>query len=237
MEISLNEVDLMADADSHASMTGIFAHACIRLWDPEAHVFQFRAMMEEMCPLFEEFCAIIGCDPNAPLVKHKDPGFGDLRLCPMVRQMEDMSCIGGIVLAETIRSLDRAALGFDDWTKGSITQVWLRAYLQVVTAPTSLPYNPSQYRMRRILITHPSTDIWTSWLVELGPNEILWFISWYNVTCFIQVSFRHSRVYLLGLTHCTWYYASRVLRQMGIDQTVPIMDDISADLAITPGVT
>ncbi|KDP20349.1 hypothetical protein JCGZ_06887 [Jatropha curcas] len=139
--------------------------------------------MEEMCPLFEEFCAIIGCDPNAPLVKHevkigyvrsfenlfqfsrpqaramivgdqkaillplidefsevhsddldrmrlrmralvfcllagflfnKDLGFGDLRLCPMIRQMEDMGCIGGIVLAETIRSLDRAALGFDD---------------------------------------------------------------------------------------------------------------------------
>ncbi|KDP35829.1 hypothetical protein JCGZ_10638 [Jatropha curcas] len=72
-------------------------------------------MMEEMCPLFEEFCAIIGCDPNAPLVKHEDPGFGDLRLCPMVRQMEDTGCIGDIVLAETIRSLDRAALGFDDW--------------------------------------------------------------------------------------------------------------------------
>ncbi|KDP20304.1 hypothetical protein JCGZ_07855 [Jatropha curcas] len=142
-------------------------------------------MMEEMCPLFEEFCKIIGCDPNAPLVRHevkigymrsfeslfqfsrpqaramvvddqkaillplidefsetrqddpdqmrlrmrafvfcllagflfnKDPGFGDLRLCPMIRQMEDMGCIGGIVLAETIRSPDRAALGFDNWT-------------------------------------------------------------------------------------------------------------------------
>ncbi|KDP21707.1 hypothetical protein JCGZ_03658 [Jatropha curcas] len=30
--------------------------------------------------------------------------------------MEDMGCIGGIVLAETIRSLDRAAFGFDNWT-------------------------------------------------------------------------------------------------------------------------
>ncbi|KDP46786.1 hypothetical protein JCGZ_11157 [Jatropha curcas] len=223
-------------------------------------------MMEEMCPLFEEFCAITGCDPNAPLVNHevkigyvrsfeglfqfsppqaramivgdqkaillplidefsevhldypdrmrlrmralvfcllagflfnKDPGFGDLRLCPMVRQMEDMSCIGGIVLAETIKSLDRAALGFDDWTispiilqKGSITQVWLKDHLQVVAAPTCLPYNPSQYHMRRILITHPSTDAWTSWLIELGPDEILWYISWYDIIRFIQVSFR-----------------------------------------------
>ncbi|KDP32644.1 hypothetical protein JCGZ_14860 [Jatropha curcas] len=48
-----------------------FLQACIRLWDSEAHVFRFGAMMEEMCPLFEEFCAIIGCDPNAPLVKHE----------------------------------------------------------------------------------------------------------------------------------------------------------------------
>ncbi|KDP23848.1 hypothetical protein JCGZ_27152 [Jatropha curcas] len=197
-----------------------------------------------MCPLFEEFCAIIGCDPNAPLVKHEDLGFGDLRLCPMVRQMEDMGCIGGIAVAETIRSLDRAALGFDDWTvspiilqKGSIIQVRLKDHLRVVTAPTSLPYNPSQYRMRRILITYPSIDAWTSWLIELGPNEILWFISWYNITRFIQASFRHTRVYLLGLTHCTWYCASRVLRQMGIDQTAPLMDDISADSAIILGVT
>ncbi|KDP24234.1 hypothetical protein JCGZ_26693 [Jatropha curcas] len=167
-----------------------FLRACIRLWDPKAHVFRFGAMMEEMCPLFEEFCAIIGCDPNAPLVKHEikigyvrsfetlfqfsrpqaramivddqiddrkpillplidefseacpnDPdrmrlrmralvfcllaGFlfnrdPVMRLCPMVRQMEDMGCIGGIVLAETIRSLDRAALGFDDWTVSPI---------------------------------------------------------------------------------------------------------------------
>ena len=166
-----------------------FLQACIRFWDPEAHVFRFGAMMEEMCPLFEEFCMIIGCDPNAPLVRHevkigymrsfeslfqfsrpqaramvvddqkaillplidefsetrpddpdrmrlrmrafvfcllagflfnKDPGFGDLRLCPMIRQMEDMDCIGGIVLVETIRSLDRAALGFDNWTVSPI---------------------------------------------------------------------------------------------------------------------
>ncbi|KDP21735.1 hypothetical protein JCGZ_03579 [Jatropha curcas] len=61
--------------------------------------------------------------------------------------MEDMGCIGGIVLAETIRSLDRAALGFDEWT------------------------------------------------------------------------------------------VSPIILQMGIDQTVPIVDDISADPAITPGVT
>ncbi|KDP35673.1 hypothetical protein JCGZ_09111 [Jatropha curcas] len=117
------------------------------------------------------------------------------------------------------------------------TQVWLKDHLQVVAAPTFLPYNPSQYRVRRILITHPFTDDWTSWLIELGPNEVLWYIPWYDITRFIQVSFCRTRVYLLGLTHCTWYYASRVLRQMGIDQTVPIVDGASVDSVITPGVT
>ncbi|KDP22952.1 hypothetical protein JCGZ_01760 [Jatropha curcas] len=87
------------------------------------------------------FCLLAG------FLFNQDPGFGDLPLCPMVRQMEDMGCIGGIVLAETIRSLDRAALGFDDWT------------------------------------------------------------------------------------------VSPIILQMGIDQTVPIVDGTSADSAITPGVT
>ncbi|KDP41118.1 hypothetical protein JCGZ_03248 [Jatropha curcas] len=31
----------------------------------------------------------------------------------------------------------------------------------------------TQYRMRRILITHPSTDAWTSWLIELGWSATL----------------------------------------------------------------
>ncbi|KDP37482.1 hypothetical protein JCGZ_06922 [Jatropha curcas] len=104
-----------------------------------------------------------------------------------------MGCIGGIVLAETIRSLDRAALGFDDWTvspiilqKGSITQVWLKDHLQVVATPTSLPYIPSQYHIRRILITHPSTDAWTSWLIELGPDEVLWPYTLYLVLRFAR---------------------------------------------------
>ena len=137
-----------------------------------------------MCPLFEEFCAIIGCDPNGPLVRNelrvgyircfanlfgfslhkarevmmenkvvlsrlidkflevnladldqmlyrrrafvfclvagflfnKNSGFGDLSLCTLVSQMEKGHCIGGLLLAETIRSLDRAALGFEEWT-------------------------------------------------------------------------------------------------------------------------
>jgi hypothetical protein len=93
-----------------------------------------------LLPLIDEFSGVCSDDPDrmrlrmralvfcllAGFLFNKDPGFGDLRLCPMVRQMEDMGCIGGIVLAETIRSLDRAALGFEDWTVSPIIlQVFL----------------------------------------------------------------------------------------------------------------
>ena len=161
-----------------------FLRACIRFWDPEAHVFRFGSDWVELCPLFEEVCAIVGCDPEAPLVRNElrvgyfrcfanlfgfplpkarsmivedkvvlsdlideffeavvtDPhqmlhrrrafvfclvagyllnqhtGLGDLSLCTLVSQMEKGSCIGGLLLAETIRSLDRAALGFEEWS-------------------------------------------------------------------------------------------------------------------------
>src|ERR1043165_8539241 len=137
-----------------------------------------------MCPLFEEFYAITGCDPNGLLVYnelrvgylrcfanlfgfsyHKargmtmdnmvvlshlidefleeelanselmlcrrrafvfcliagfffnsDPGLGDLSLFLLFNQMEAGSCIGGLVLTETFRSLDRTALSFEECT-------------------------------------------------------------------------------------------------------------------------
>src|ERR1041384_3943185 len=34
-------------------------------------MFSFGAMMDELCPLFEEVCAILGCDPDSPLVRHE----------------------------------------------------------------------------------------------------------------------------------------------------------------------
>ncbi|KDP20307.1 hypothetical protein JCGZ_07836 [Jatropha curcas] len=65
------EFILGGDYDEGVVIDWDFLQACIRFWDPEAHVFRFGAMMEEMCPLFKEFCMIIGCDPNAPLVRYE----------------------------------------------------------------------------------------------------------------------------------------------------------------------
>ena len=36
-------------------------------WDLEAHVFRFRASLEELCPTLEEFSALLGSGPNAAL--------------------------------------------------------------------------------------------------------------------------------------------------------------------------
>src|ERR1043165_5918841 len=60
------------------------------------------------------FCLLAG------FLFNRDLGFGDLRLCPLIRDMEDFECIGGLVLAETLQSLDRAALGFEDWSVSPI---------------------------------------------------------------------------------------------------------------------
>ena len=60
-----------------------FLHACVWLWDPEDHVFRFGADWSELCPLFEEFCAIIGCDPNGPLVRNELRVRNFRRFCSM----------------------------------------------------------------------------------------------------------------------------------------------------------
>ncbi|KDP25751.1 hypothetical protein JCGZ_23711 [Jatropha curcas] len=146
--------------------------------------------MEEMCPLFEEFCATIGCDPNAPLVKH-EVKIGYVRSFESLFQFSRPQARAMIVGDQ--KAILLPLIGeFSEVHSDDPDRVWLKDHLQVVAAPTCLPYNPSQYGMRRILITHPSTDAWTSWLIELGPNEVLWFISWYDITRFIQVSFRHT---------------------------------------------
>ena len=107
----------------------------------------------------------------------------------------------------------------------------------MVAVPASLPYNSAQYRMCRILATRPSVDAWTTWLLELGSDGLLWFVPWYGVVCFMQNSLRLNHVQVLGLTHCTWYTAFRVLRQMGIDQTIPILDGPVFDNLISSKVT
>ena len=213
-----------------------------------------------MCPLFEELCAIIGSDPNAPLVRNeikvghvrlfadtfnfslpkankmiansekvaliklvdrfrepnlddldymcycrralvfcliagflfnRNPGFGDLSLCPLLRQMEEGHCIGELLLAETIRSLERAALGFTEWTvtplilqvfsfsfynpfsfllhhlltERIIQQIWLKDHLKVVAPSTRPNYDASHYRTRRIVVEMTSVDAWITWLL------------------------------------------------------------------------
>ena len=60
------------------------------------------------------FCLLAG------FLFNRDLGFGDLSLCPLIRDMEDFECVGGPVLAETLQSLDLAALGFEDWSVSPI---------------------------------------------------------------------------------------------------------------------
>ena len=107
----------------------------------------------------------------------------------------------------------------------------------MVAPPLTLrTYNPSHYRMRRTCITHNSTDAWTLWLLQLGPDELLWYVTWYQMGGILPSSAEHNHVYLLGFTHSTWYSAVRVQRQMGVDQTLPNLDGVHFDARLTSGV-
>src|ERR1041384_200504 len=92
------------------------------------------------------------------------------------------------------------------------------------------------YRSRTIQVTRGSEQEWALWLYDLGPEEILWFIPWYRISEFIQTSVQHHHVYLLGFTHNTWYSATRVLRQMGVDKGVPLPTGLAISAPITAGV-
>ena len=44
-----------------------FLRSCLKFWDASAHVFRLGLGMEEICPTFEEFCAIFGNNPDSTL--------------------------------------------------------------------------------------------------------------------------------------------------------------------------
>ncbi|KDP27416.1 hypothetical protein JCGZ_20244 [Jatropha curcas] len=50
--------------------------ACLHLWDPQAHVFQFETHYKEMCPIYEEFASLLGSDSKrAPMATPTRSGF------------------------------------------------------------------------------------------------------------------------------------------------------------------
>ena len=269
-----------------------FLHACLRFWDTETHVFRFGASLEELCPTFEEFSALLGSSPDAALASPAirvgyfqsfqglfglsqqvadgfvfdgrvnltglieeffDPqdfedfvwqkvrkkvlifclvsgclfledssGWGDIRLVELIHQMDSGKTIAGMVLAETLLSLDRAYRVRGRWSVSPIVlQIWLRDHLRIVGPPSRLPYRVELYRSRPILVRHGSELGWASWLLELGPEEFLWFCPWYGIKSFITMSFGYRHVYLLGISMSTFYQATRVMRQMGCPQGIP----------------
>ena len=178
------------------------------LEDPDQMMFRRRAFV---------FCLTAG------FIFNRDPGFGDLELCPLVQQMEQGHCTGALVLAETIRSLDRTALGFEEWTVSPVflqvhflkpslflsffclhpliekinQQIWLKDHLRIIAPPVGPKYNPSNYRMRRNLISLKSVDAWSYWMLELGSDDILWYVPWYQMEGVLQTSYNESRVIFL----------------------------------------
>ena len=163
------------------------------------------------------FCLVSGC-----LFLEEESGWGDIRLVELVHQMENRETIAGMVLAETLLSLDRAYRAEGRWSVSPIVlQIWLRDHLRIVGPPTRLPYSVELYRSRPILIRRSSEIAWASWLLELGSEDFLWYCPWYGIRSFITMNSGYRHVYLLGVSMTTFYQATRVMRQMGCPQGIP----------------
>ena len=71
------------------------------------------------------------------------------------------------------------------------------------------------------MVKHGSEKEWTTWLFDLGPEDLLWFCPWYGIQRFMIKSDGYKMVYLVGLSMTTFYQATRVMRQMGHSQGIP----------------
>ena len=115
-------------------------------------------------------------------------------------------------------------------------QIWIKDHLRIVAPPIGPKYNPSNYRMRRNVIILKSVDAWSYWMLELGSDDILWYVPWYQMGGVLRTSYNESRVYLLGFTHSTWYSVNRVMRQTGNVQPIPVIDGGDFDAPLSAGV-
>src|ERR1041384_4387183 len=80
--------------------------------------FCFGVVMDEMCPLFEEICAILGCDPESPLVR-PEPQVGYLgsfeRLLTFTSPQAQAMIVDGskVILSALIDEFLTAAVSHD----------------------------------------------------------------------------------------------------------------------------
>ncbi|XP_074296330.1 uncharacterized protein LOC141626375 [Silene latifolia] len=134
-----------------------------------------------------------------------------------------------LVLAETLHCLDTLRHNLEAAFCGSplLLQVWLQERMRLVERPLDpKSYQPHSFAGRqRVVKGEQPLSYWREWMNSGFP--IRWTISWWHIPA--MTAPRSSTTYyrLPGLTHSSFIFPSRLLRQFGRKQRVPSLDTIS----------
>ncbi len=148
-----------------------------------------------------------------------------IQICELIPFLLEHNNLIPMVLAETLNSLDKVHDNPQAPLGGSpiLLQMWLLEKLNFLSPTTINPYKPQHYCCRRVELPGQfSLREWLGYFQTLSWRNIKWFVFIWG--CKEQILLRTSgcaMVKLIGLRSTSFYWTSRILRQMGAMQTIP----------------
>ncbi|XP_056686030.1 uncharacterized protein [Spinacia oleracea] len=125
--------------------------------------------------------ALVFCLLNHYLLSNNNGAFGDIRLIPLISQMESCYSIMPLVVAETLLSADELKKDAkSEYFKGSplLLQIWLVERLRLLEAPADPKhYRPIALGNQKYLHQGQDEPEWTSFFTY-GICSIKWVVPW-----------------------------------------------------------
>ncbi|KAF5933240.1 hypothetical protein HYC85_029411 [Camellia sinensis] len=155
--------------------------------------------------------------------RFSDAGSGgsSVRLTEVAQGLKEGKSRIAMTLAEMLMGLDAFYRHETTRLAGSplLLQVWLMDKLQIVDSCPA--YLARGYFFRHRLVNALDEGWWFAWMCRLSADRITWRCPWLSLPAMSYNMPRHTRIQLIGLTHCAFYFPFRIRRQFGHDQTCP----------------
>ncbi|XP_077225456.1 uncharacterized protein LOC143858645 [Tasmannia lanceolata] len=218
-------------------------YAASECWDPDHHVFRFGN--QEMCPTFEEWCALLEYPVDGPLVKPSCvPDYRPLFLCLMDNPDESMNSfmkgqevsmqrlidiyppVGYIGAVDIQKARRRASSGPSSYIRSfvgsfsgcpALLQVWLCHKLKIA-APVHFDHTLYTFSEWRHDVSFDHKSDWVEWLNSRQEDQIYWQIPGIQEAVFNTGEANYVR--LLGLKKTSFYVPARIQRQYGREQSI-----------------
>ncbi|XP_056687037.1 uncharacterized protein [Spinacia oleracea] len=178
--------------------------------------------------------ALVFCLLNHYLLSNNNGEFGDIRLIPLISQMESCYSIIPLVVAETLLSADELKKDAkSEYLKGIplLLHIWLMERLRLLETPADPKhYRPIALGNRKYLHRGQDEAEWASFFTH-GICSIKWVVPWWGLTTMTGGSDVSVYVSLLGLSRPIYIFPYRVMRQYGLRQTIPFSDTVPPKVA------